>query len=108
MSRSSAYYKLLEEGWTPINEFGIEKSEFVKYENPDRISRHGRLVRDLRVGAWDPVALRQGWFLPPSTKVAKASRPKEKVVARKSEGPDTKSFRAPETVLSHFWEGFAQ
>ena len=100
MSRSSAYYELLEEGWTPTYEFGIKKSEFVKYRNPDRIFMFGRIFKDLRVGAWDPAALRQGWFLPPPPKVAKASRPKEKVVVRKSEGPDTKSPGAPETVLS--------
>ena len=100
MSRSSAYYELLEEGWGPTHEFGIKKSEFVKFRNPDRIFMFGRIFKDLRVGAWDPAALRQGWFLPPPTKVAKVSRPKEKVVVRKSEGPDTKSPGAPETVLS--------
>ena len=60
----------------------------------------GRIFKDLRVGAWDPAALRQGWFLPPPPKVAKASRPKEKVVVRKSEGPDTKSPGVPGTALS--------
>ena len=100
MSRSSAYYELLEEGWGPTHEFGIKKSEFVKFRNPDRIFMFGRIFKDLRVGAWDPAALRQGWFLPPPPKVAKASRPKEKVVVRKSEGPDTKSPGVPGTVLS--------
>ncbi len=100
MSRSSAYYELLEEGWGPTHEFGIKKSEFVKFRNPDRIFMFGRIFKDLRVGAWDPAALRQGWFLPPPPKVAKASRPKEKVVVRKSEGPDTKSPGVPGTALS--------
>ena len=100
MSRSSAYYELLEEGWGPTHEFGIKKSEFVKFRNPDRICMFGRIFKDLRVGAWDPSALRQGWFLPPPPKVAKASRPKEKVVVRKSEGPDTKSPGVPGTALS--------
>jgi hypothetical protein len=47
---------LLEEGWAPTHEFGIKKSEFVKFRNSDRIFMFGRIFKDLRGGAWDPAA----------------------------------------------------
>jgi len=87
----------LQEGWTPIKEFGIKKSEFDKIKNPARVRSYGRIVRDLRVEPWDPIALRAGWFLPPPAKVIKVA---SKVEAGKLSSPRKKSPGAKKEVLS--------
>lgn len=99
LSRSSAYYALLEEGWNPTHEFGIEKSEFVKFKNPDQIFMSGRIFKDLRVEPHRPAASRQGWFLQPPLEVGNVDLLNKKVEARKAESPEKKSPGAPETVL---------